>query len=223
MSDDWIKSQASWRDCKECPLHKSRKNVVLGRGHIKASVMFVGEGPGKTEDEEGVPFAGPSGDLLNQFLSTFDLPRANVFVDNVVACWPYVVDSSGLKQTRKPQPSEMNACKMRLIESIYTVDPMVIVALGASALQGLTGETGSIVANAGNIFEMSIPGWYIPVRYPVYAMMHPAYLLRQTPPDPKEKKPDERHPIRRTYKHFKDMLETVHILNEAYYGVDLPF
>jgi DNA polymerase len=217
-----IPQQKGWLNCSKCPLHEKRNKVVLGRGNLNAKIMFVGEGPGYKEDKTGKPFVGPSGDLLDKYLGTFDLSRADVFVDNMVACWPYIIDEgTERKQTRKPSPDEMLACRERIQNSIYTVDPLVIVTLGAPALQGLAGESGGILSMAGEVFETTVPGWYTDVAYPVYAMLHPAYLLRQTPPDPKEKKPDERHPVRRTYKHFEDMLETLGLLNEAYYGIDM--
>lgn len=216
-----IAQQKGWLSCSKCPLHETRTKVVLGHGNLNAKIMFIGEGPGPQEDKKGEPFIGPSGGMLNQFLETFDLDRADVFIDNMVACWPHIMEAGGRKQTRKPSPEEMLACRERIQNSIYTVDPLVVVTLGAPALQGLTGETSGIVSVAGEVYETSVPGWYTNVEYPVYAMFHPAYLIRQTPPDPNEKKPDERHPIRRTYRHFEDMLETLGLLNEAYFGVDM--
>lgn len=217
-----IEQQKGWLTCSKCPLHETRTKVVLGRGNVDAKIMFVGEGPGPQENSRGVPFCGPSGDMLNQFLKNFDINRSDVFVDNMVACFPHIIEEgSGRKQARKPSPEEMAACRERIHHSIYTVDPLVIVTLGAPALQGLTGEATGIISAAGQVFEASVRGWYTYIQYPVYAMFHPAYLLRQTPPDPKEKKPDERHPIRRTYKHFEDVLDILSALNEAYYGFDL--
>jgi len=222
MSEDWIEAQKGWLNCSKCELHKTRGNVVLGHGNIHAKIMFVGEGPGSYEDKKGKPFVGPSGDMLDKFLKTFDINRSDVFVDNIVACFPHIIESeTGRRQIRKPSTDEIAACRERIQHSIYTVDPMLVVTLGASALQGLTGETGGIISVAGEVFEATVKGWYVHVQYPVYAMLHPAYLLRQTPPDPNEKKPDERHPVRRTFKHFEDFLETLGILNEAYYGIDM--
>lgn len=217
-----IAQQKGWLNCSKCPLHETRDKVVLGQGNLNAKIMFVGEGPGSQENKKGVPFVGPSGEMLDQFFKTFDINRSDVFIDNLVGCWPHITEAgTGRRQSRKPSPEEVTACRERIHHSIYTVDPMVIVTLGAPALQGLTGESSGIVSVAGEVFEASVRGWYTYVQYPVYAMFHPAYLLRQTPPDPNEKKPDERHPIRRTYKHFEDLLETVGILNEAYYGIDM--
>lgn len=214
-----IAQQVGWLTCTKCGLHKMRKQVVLGRGNLKAKIMFVGEGPGPTEDVRGEPFIGPAGDMLNQFLKVFDLNRADVFIDNTVACWPHV-DTDGKNVTRKPSAEEALACSERIQHSIYTVDPQVIVTLGAPALQALTGESTGITAVAGEVFETAVPGWYTSVPYPVHAMFHPAYLLRQTPLDPNEKKPNEKHPIRRTYRHFEDMLQTLGLLHEAWFGVD---
>lgn len=216
-----VKGQKGWLTCSKCALHKTRDKVVLGYGNLNAKIMFVGEGPGYQENLKGLPFVGPSGELLNKFLTAFDIDRNDVFFDNAVACWPHFIDEmSSKRQSRKPSSDEIMECKSRLELSIYTVDPTIIVALGGAALQALTGETGGITSCVGNVYETEVQGWYGKVKYPVYAMFHPAYLLRQTPPNPNEKKPDEQHPYRKTYKHFEDLLDTVSILNEAYYGVD---
>lgn len=216
-----IQSQKGWLHCSKCPLHKTRENVVLGRGNLNAKIMFVDEGPGPKEDKSGKPLVGPSSDLFDTFLSTFDIERSDVFIDNIVACWPHIIEDGGRRQTRKPSQEEILACRERIQHSIYTVDPMIIVALGASALQSLTGESAGIVSVAGEVFETRVPGWYTDVEYPVYATFRPEYLRKQTPLDPQAKKPDERHPIRRTYKNFKDMLDSLGLLNEAYYGVEM--
>jgi uracil-DNA glycosylase family 4 len=216
----WIQQQKGWLNCSKCPLHESRDKVVLGRGNLNAKIMFIGEGPGPQEDKTGIPFCGPSGGMLDEIFNVFDINRSDVFLDNAVACFPHIQED-GRKQIRKPSQEEISACRDRLNISIYTVDPTIIVTLGASALQGLTGETSGIVSVAGEVYETSIPGWYCNIEYPVYAMFHPSYLLRQTPPDPNEKKPNEKHPVRRTYKHFEDLLETIGMLSEAYYGVDI--
>lgn len=215
-----IAQQKGWLNCSKCPLHETRTKVVLGNGNLNAKIMFVGEGPGSQEDKKGEPFIGPSGDMLDKYLNTFDISRSDVFVDNIVGCWPHIIEIDGRRQTRKPSSEEILACRERIQESIYIVDPMVVITLGAPALQGLTGETAGITSVAGDVYETTVPGWYIDVEYPVYAMFHPAYLLRQTPPDPKDKKPDKRHPSVRTFKHYEDVLETLGILNEAYYGID---
>lgn len=216
-----IKNQKGWLSCKKCPLHKTRENVVLGQGNLNAKIMFVGEGPGMTENTEGEPFIGASGNMLDDFMKVFDIHRSDVFIDNVVGCWPHTVEEGGkIKKTRKPSREEISACIERIQHSIYVVDPIVIVALGASALRALTGETAGITSAAGEIYEATIRGWYTHIQYSVYAMFHPAYILRQTPPDPNEKSPDEKHPLRKTYKHFEDMLETISLLDEAYYGLD---
>ena len=213
-----LKEQMGWLNCSRCKLHEFRNKVVLGRGSRKAQIMFIGEGPGHEEDMSGEPFVGPSGDLLDKFLNVFEINRADVFIDNIVGCRPFVMDE-GKKVTRKPANEEVLACKPRLQQSIYLVDPTIIVSLGGPALQALTG-VGGITGAAGNVFETEVSGWYLDIHYPVYAMFHPAYILRQTPPGVKEKKTDERHPLRKTYKHFEDMLDTLRTLNKAYYGVE---
>lgn len=218
MTDITIKEQRGWLRCTRCPLHKTRNNVVLGRGNTDAKMMFIGEGPGVEEDREGEPFVGKSGHLLDNVFRVFDINRSDVFLDNVVACWPFIMDNER-KVSRKPSSEELLACRQRVQQSIYTVDPIVIVALGDSALQSLTGTSG-ILKSAGEVFETAVPGWYTEVTYPVYAMYHPAYILRQTPPNPNEKRVNKKHPLHKFYSNFTDMLETVRMLSEAYHGVD---
>lgn len=213
-----LKEQKGWLNCSKCALHETRNKVVLGRGSRNAKLMFIGEGPGSQEDALGKPFVGASGDLVDELFKVFNINRADVFIDNIVACWPFVMDS-GRRVTRKPSTDEVSCCKQRIQQSIYLVDPTVIIALGDVALQSLCGVSG-ITKAAGEVFETKVPGWYTDVTYPVYAMFHPAYLLRQTPPDPKEKKPNTRHPLFKTNRHFEDMLGTLRMLDEAYFGID---
>lgn len=167
-----------WLSCERCQLCDTRSNVVLGVGHPKAEVMIVGEGPGPREDEAGVPFDGASGVELNKFIGRLQWEREDLFIDNIVSCWP--VDDDGERLvTRKPGVDELKACWPRISETIYRVDPLVIIALGAAALKGLTGSTTKISAARGDLFFAEIPGMYKKVRYPVFPTFHPAYLLRQ--------------------------------------------
>lgn len=178
---DLVPSNLYWITCEKCELCEDRTFVVIGRGDPQAKVMFVGEGPGPKEDEEGVPFTGPSGDLLNQFLGRIGWPRQTVFVDNIVGCWPHRESTEDPNKmiTQKPNTKQMTACLPRLWDAIYQVDPILIVALGRLALKGLTGVDEAISSTRGTLFMASIPGYYKRVTYPVIPTFHPAYLLRK--------------------------------------------
>jgi len=169
----------SWLSCQRCGLCKDRLYVVLGHGDPDADVMIVGEGPGPDEDSDGRPFIGRSGELLDEFLSRIGWPRESVFVDNVVACWPHKEEEGGRYITRKPSSSEIKACQWRLWETIYRVDPLIIIALGASALSGLTGAGGGISKARGEMYMAQVPGFYKKINYPVFPTYHPAFLLRK--------------------------------------------
>lgn len=215
----YLPQQKGWLQCSKCPLHKTRSHVVLGQGNHSAKVMVIGEGPGSQEDRTGTPFCGASGDMLDSLLDVFEINRGDLFIDNVVACWPFIVDN-GRRISRKPSALEVRACKERVEHAIYSVDPYVVIALGGAALQALTGVSTGITQAAGEVFEVEVPGWYAPVKYSVYATFHPAYILRQTPPSQSEKKVNEKHPLYKLYTHFEDVMESVGFLEEAYIGIE---
>jgi DNA polymerase len=126
--------------------------------------MFVGEGPGADEDAQGLPFVGKAGQLLDRMIAAMGLDRDEVYVCNVVKCRP--------PNNRKPDRDEMRACAPYLREQIDLVDPRVIVALGATALEGLLGIGGGITRLRGT--------WRLyDGRISVMPTFHPAYLLRQ--------------------------------------------
>jgi uracil-DNA glycosylase family 4 len=109
-------------ECTKCPLHQGRTQTVPGSGSATASIMFIGEGPGQREDEQGIPFVGRSGQYLNYLLNLIDLKRPDVFITNVVKCRP--------PGNRDPQADEMAACKAYLDRQIETINPEVIVTVG---------------------------------------------------------------------------------------------
>lgn len=167
----------SWLKCTRCGLHKARNYVVLGVGNPNADVMFIGEGPGPDEDRIGYPFIGKSGKLLDDFLKRLGWSREEVFIDNVVSCFPHN-EIEGNAVIRKPSRDEIIKCKDRLMETIYRVDPILIIALGATALYGLTGISEAMRSAHGGMYFTKVPGFYKFVSYPVIATYHPAYLLR---------------------------------------------
>ncbi|MCS7338427.1 MAG: uracil-DNA glycosylase [Verrucomicrobiae bacterium] len=155
--------------CTKCPhLAASRKNVVFGVGNINAELMFVGEAPGVEEDEQGEPFVGRAGELLTKIIQTMGLRREDVYICNVLKCRP---DTPGQPTgNRKPTTEEMRTCLPYLIEQIELIRPKVIVALGATAMEGLFGKPVQITKIRGQ--------WHEYRGIPVMPTYHPAYLLR---------------------------------------------
>jgi DNA polymerase len=155
--------------CVKCPnLAASRKNVVFGVGNIDAQLMFVGEAPGADEDEQGEPFVGKAGQLLTKIIQATGLSRSDVYIANILKCRP---DTPGQAAgNRKPTSDEMNTCIPYLHEQIDLIRPKVIVALGATAVDGLLGKTVGITKLRGN--------WRVYRGTPLMPTYHPAYLLR---------------------------------------------
>ncbi len=155
--------------CVKCPhLAASRKNVVFGVGNIDSPLMFVGEAPGADEDEQGEPFVGKAGQLLTKIIQATGLSRSDVYIANILKCRP---DTPGQSAgNRKPTPAEMETCIPYLHEQIDLIQPKVIVALGATAVEGLLGKTVGITRLRGN--------WQTYRGTPLMPTYHPAYLLR---------------------------------------------
>jgi len=155
--------------CVKCPhLASSRKTVVFGVGNIDAQLMFVGEAPGADEDEQGEPFVGKAGQLLTKIIQATGLQRTDVYIGNILKCRP---DTPGQAAgNRKPTPDEMATCIPFLHEQIDLIRPKVIVALGATAVEGLLGKTIGITKLRGT--------WKTYRGTPLMPTYHPAYLLR---------------------------------------------
>jgi len=155
--------------CVKCEhLAASRKNVVFGVGSINAQIMFIGEAPGADEDEQGEPFVGKAGQLLTKIIQAMGLQRADVYIGNILKCRP---DTPGQSAgNRKPTTDEMATCIPYLHEQIDLIRPEVIVALGATAVEGLLGKTIGITRLRGT--------WKIYRGIPLMPTYHPAYLLR---------------------------------------------
>ncbi len=113
------------RDCTKCPLSRTRTNFVFGIGNSDADIMFVGEAPGKDEDEQGIPFVGRAGQLLNKMLQAIGLERDEIFIANILKCRP--------PNNRDPLPEEVVQCEPHLKKQIELISPKVIVALGRIA------------------------------------------------------------------------------------------
>ena len=156
-------------DCTRCPLHKQgRKQIVFGVGNPRADIMFVGEGPGADEDQQGEPFVGRAGQLLNNMISAMGIRREDVYIANVVKCRP--------PGNRTPEREECETCSPFLLRQIAAVNPKIVVALGAVAAKTLLGVNDAMVNMRGRIYDFK--NTKLAVTY------HPAYLLR----DPRQKK-----------------------------------
>ncbi len=155
--------------CVKCShLVASRKNVVFGVGSPDAELMFVGEAPGADEDAQGEPFVGKAGQLLTKIIQTMGFTRDQVYIANILKCRP---DTPGQPfGNRKPTPDEMNTCLPWLHEQIDLIRPRVLVALGATAVEGLLGKTLGITRLRGQ--------WREYRGIPLMPTYHPAYLLR---------------------------------------------
>ncbi|MBD2597034.1 uracil-DNA glycosylase [Nostoc spongiaeforme FACHB-130] len=149
--------------CQRCELGQTRTHAVVGRGNLKAPIMIVGEAPGQSEDETGLPFVGRSGQLLEKILASVNLTtEQDVYIGNINKCRP--------PNNRVPTPNEMAACIPYLLEQIRLIDPKIILLTGATAVKGLTGEKQGITKIRGQWIE-----WEGRLCMPIF---HPSYLLR---------------------------------------------
>ncbi|PWU07518.1 MAG: uracil-DNA glycosylase [Verrucomicrobia bacterium] len=155
--------------CVKCShLAASRTQVVFGVGNPKAELMFVGEAPGADEDAQGEPFVGRAGQLLTRIIETMGFTRDSVYIGNVLKCRPDM--PPGSSGNRKPRSEEMATCLPWLREQIRLIRPRVLVALGATAAEGLLGETRPMRELRGTWLEYE--------KTPTLVTYHPAYLLR---------------------------------------------
>ncbi len=164
--------------CVKCGhLAASRQNVVFGVGSIDAELMFIGEAPGADEDQQGEPFVGKAGQLLTKIIQAMGRTRETVDLANILKCRP---DTPGQASgNRKPTPEEMQTCITFLHEQIDLSRPRVIVALGATAVEGLLGKTIGITKLRGT--------WKTYRGIPLMPTYHPAYLLRNQAPSEKRR------------------------------------
>jgi DNA polymerase len=155
--------------CQKCPhLVARRHHVVFGVGHPDAKLMFVGEAPGEEEDLKGEPFVGRAGQLLTKMLVAMGLTREQVYISNIVKCRPDM--PIGAPGNRKPTRHEMETCVPYLRAQIDVIKPAVLVALGATAVEGLVGATGTMGSLRGKFLEYR--------GVPLMPTYHPSYLLR---------------------------------------------
>ena len=158
--------------CAKCPnLVQSRTQVVFGVGNPDAEVMFVGEAPGADEDLVGEPFVGKAGQLLTKMIEAMNFRRADVYIANILKCRPNT--PPGESDNRKPTPAEMNVCKPYLLQQIEIIQPKVIVALGATAVEGLLGMASAGITRLRGTWK-EFHG------IPLMPTFHPSFLLRPT-------------------------------------------
>jgi DNA polymerase len=155
--------------CVKCPhLAARRHHVVFGVGNPEARIMFVGEAPGEDEDLQGEPFVGRAGQLLTKMIAAMGLTRADVYIANILKCRPDM--PAGSPGNRKPTKDEMDTCLPYLRAQIDVIKPEVMIALGATALEGLLGPIGGISKLRGKFLEYR--------GIPLMPTFHPSYLLR---------------------------------------------
>jgi DNA polymerase len=158
--DSLEKIAADVRGCPLCKLSRSRKNAVPGEGQLSAKIMFIGEAPGRSEDEEGRPFVGAAGRILDNMLKKAGIERSQVFITNIVKCRP--------PNNRVPKEDELTACRPYLDRQIALIKPKVICILGRTAYSSLLGGS-SITPNRGKIVKKGDQKYFL--------TFHPAAVI----------------------------------------------
>ena len=162
MADTWEALKQDCMACRGCALADTRTNVVFGDGAEDAEILLIGEGPGQHEDEQGVPFVGRAGQLLDDMLEIIGLDRTKVYIANIVKCRP--------PQNRDPLPAESEACMPWLREQFRLLKPKIIVCLGRIAAKAIIKEDFKITSEHGQ--------WFARGGVQMTAIYHPAALLR---------------------------------------------
>ena len=158
------------RACRDCPLWANATQTVFGAGDPLARVMLVGEQPGDAEDKQGLPFVGPAGRLLDRALEAAGVERSHIYVTNAVKHFKWQL--RGKRRIHKtPAQREIDACHQWLEREIETVQPQVIVALGATAARAVIGKEFKVSQMRGRLVES-------PLAPHVFATLHPSALLR---------------------------------------------
>src|SRR5262249_47536065 len=174
--DNLLKILQDIGECKRCRLHEGRNRLVFGSGNEQARLVFVGEGPGADEDEQGLPFVGRAGQLLTQMIEGtarkegIPLTRKDVYICNVVKCRP--------PENRTPQPDEMEICGQFLFRQLEAIRPKAIGALGSTAAKAILGIKDGVTRLRGK--------WHQWRDIPLIVTYHPSYLLRPYNQDAKK-------------------------------------
>jgi DNA polymerase len=165
--EDLVKLFQELKDCDRCPLADGRTNVVFGMGNPDADLMFVGEAPGFHEDQQGLPFVGRAGQLLDRLLGDIGMERRrDVFIANVLMCRP--------PGNRDPRPEEIEECKPFLMRKIELIEPKLICTLGNFATKLLSGSQQGITRVHGQVQDRELAGLDVKL----YPLFHPAAALR---------------------------------------------
>ena len=159
---DWNKLEASCKECKKCPLHETRRNVVFGVGDREAEVLLIGEAPGENEDLKGEPFVGRAGLLLDDMLAVIGLDRSMVYIANTVKCRP--------PGNRDPLNTEKEACADWLRRQTELINPKITICLGRISAASIIDENFKITESHGRWFDKD------GVKF--MAVYHPSALLR---------------------------------------------
>lgn len=163
MSDETLEAiREDLGDCRRCKLWSGRKHIVFGQGNPHAELVFVGEGPGADEDEQGLPFVGRAGQLLNRMLQLVDIKREDVYICNVVKCRP--------PANRTPEADEISACSPFLFRQIQAIHPRLVCCLGGPAAKTVLGIKEGITRMHGRLLDYGAAK--------AMATVHPAYVLR---------------------------------------------
>ncbi len=174
--------RADLGDCRRCRLASGRKTIVFGQGNPKTELVFVGEGPGADEDEQGLPFVGRAGQLLNRLLQSVGIKREDVYICNVVKCRP--------PGNRTPESDEIEACSPFLFRQIQSIRPRLVCCLGAPAVRTLLGVKEGITKIRGRFYDFA--------GTKALATVHPAYILRN---------PREEHILREDFQKILEFLK----------------
>lgn len=183
----WTQVEQMILQCQRCPLGKTRNKPVIGRGNQQAKLMLIAEGPGHQEDQQGIPFVGPAGTILDVLLTSAGLKRQDVFITNIVKCHP--------PGNRDPRPEEQEACLPYLRCETMLLHPPVIVCMGRIAAQRLIDPQYRITRQHGK--------WVHRKGYWMTAIYHPAAILR----DPAK--------LEETKQDFQAIIAKLHELAEA--------
>lgn len=170
-------------DCHRCRLAGGRKTIVFGVGSPRAELVFVGEGPGADEDEQGLPFVGRAGRLLNRLIQFIGMKREEVYICNIVKCRP--------PENRTPMPDEIETCSPFLFRQIEAIQPRLVCCLGAPAVRTLLGIKEGITKIRGSFYDYG--------RSKAFATFHPAYILRN---------PREEKILREDFQRIRDFLKS---------------
>jgi DNA polymerase len=186
--DDYDKFRKIALKCNRCQLRETCTQVVMGEGSLNHKIMFIGEGPGGTEDKKGRPFVGRAGRLLDKILESVKISREDIYITNIVKCRP--------PDNRNPHDKEMETCSPILKSEVKYIKPKVIVPLGSVSLKYLLGSDKKITEDRGK--------WYKKANLYFLPTFHPAYLLRNE------------NMKKKVYKDFIKIKKSIDRINELY-------